>query len=968
MTSHPSNPALVLEDGAAVVTTTRFGRAAGVARVYDFGASGLEWLGYVVPTVSALDRSSGDETYRISLQLSANAAFTAPVETAALALIAVTGADAPTLLLSNKLGGRVYRYGRLKIAVGGTTPSVRLTAFLAKRPAVGGLSFSRLQAQFQAVIDAWEAALRSGSGESVTTYELSANGVDTTGVAGGQKAPLEALRDRALSEFTDNVGRALVGVGTVRIDAPVEMRQVNADLPRVRFQADPAFQGTMLTVGRGEGGDNTRLSLPNHQSWMAWGGDSDVGVRPEITLFQLDSDTSSGGDYTFDGSYAGVGLHLTGNVEKKRIRANFSYVDLAVQVEQTPEGSSDTINLELNLANVSAISQLLYGDNGADMSIVFTGQCEGHVAQSDDRDVVTDENGKASTYDMVCRTYNGQGVGSYYRFNQVKNDYADSIIWGGLNRHIHFYGRALNVQSLRRMSGSFRLRECANGRAWTGSQAEGADVPCEAVFLGRVIDAGDFHLDLTAISNREAVRYGDDTYYSTDCDFGRSHVSCGAFKPFKGEHPTDSTALVFYRAVNCSFAYSQVHGKIEIAAGIQNCTIRLPAAWARIGYDLTVEPGAIFTLIIEGALDYGEAHALPWLSQITGEQLVVFESVTDQDGQSVTYRPGGPWSLSGAHQVSKLALESTDSDINRDFKRAGLVVGCGDDPAGSGADVGKVFAADAAGSWRETTGATTIVPGELAVTTALLARLATPPPAAYQRIYGRLLYQLADIGALGAVIGAWLLGMDTEANSLRALAPAASGGAWHDLTKSGAPVWTQKQGFAMNPTTADALDTGYDMSASAEGADLNDFLMVVGARQTTPGYSDSENGFDLAAANGKGKIRDRDDAEQISIGTTSTTAFPSGTSRMPDLIMGGRVDAATQFAVSNGRCVVQAEVPSSGMPDAISFSGPRELWCGALFRASHFFTNTDGRITPIGDRPLVLHRAFNEALQTLARL
>jgi hypothetical protein len=970
VTDYPFNPALVLEDGAVAVTATRFGQVAGVARVYDFGASGVEWIGYVVAMVTAIDLASGNEAYTIGLQLSASSVFTAPVDTATLPLAAVTGVDAPALLLSNKVGATVYRYGRLRITATGTTPSVRLSAFLAKRSAVDGLSFAQLVAEFQALIDSWETGGGGGSGESVTTYELSANGVDTSGVAGGQKAPLEALRDLALSDYVDNIGKALVGVGTVRVDAAIDMRQVNADLGQVRFQAQFGFAGTMLTVGRSAGGDNSRLSLPSRQSWFAWAGDPTVGVRSAVTLFHLDTDTSSGGDYTFNGSYAGLGLYLTGNVEKKRIRAKFSYVDLAVNLEETAGGSADTINLELNVVNASAISRLLYSGIGADMSVVFTGQFEGHVAKSDDRDVIVDENGKASTYDMVCRTYNGQGTGSFYRFNQAANDYADTLIFGGLNRHIHFYGRALNIESGRRISGPFRLRECENGRAWTGSAADGAAVPVEAVFIGRVIDAGDFHLDLTAITNSTAVLYGDDTYYSIGCDFGRSHVSCGVFKPFNGEYPLTYTALTFQRAVNCTFSYSQVHGKIAIKAKIQGCTIRLPATWARIGYGLTAEPGATFTLIIEGALEFGEAHSLPWLSQITGEQAVVFESITDKEGSRAVYQ-GGTWTLGASHRASMLALGAQASDINRDFRKPGLLVGCSADVAGGGAGVGKTFAATTTG-WIEAGGGSTITPGETTATGALITHLGGAPSTAYRAIYDRLFTQLLEIDALSAGIGAWLLGMESEAASLKALFPAASGGAWHDLSKSGAPTWTQNQGFAMDPSTFDAMATGYDMTSAAEGAGLNDFLVMVGTRRDNPAYGGSDNLFDMTAANGKAKLRDRDNAEQFSIGTTATTAMPSGTSRMPDLVMGGRVDAATQFGVSGGRVVVQGAVSSGGgpggMPDAISLGGSRELWCAGIFKASHFFTNTGGVIMPIGDRALVLHRAFTEALAALEAL
>ena len=50
------------------------------------------------------------------------------------------------------------------------------------------------------------------------------------------------------------------------------------------------------------------------------------------------------------------------------------------------------------------------------------------------------------------------------------------------------------------------------------------------------------------------------------------------------------------------------------------------------------------------------------------------------------------------------------------------------------------------------------------------------------------------------------------------------------------------------------------------------------------------------------------------------------------------------------------------MPDAISLAGSREIFAAGIFKASHFFTEAGGVISPIGDRPLILHRAFAEAL------
>ncbi|WP_426033382.1 hypothetical protein, partial [Caulobacter sp. DWP3-1-3b2] len=179
---YPYSPTLVLEDGAAAATATRFGRKAGVPVVHDFGASGVEWIGFVVATITALNHNDGDEAYTIGLQLSAAPDFSAPVDTATLAIAAVTAGDPASLLLSNRVGGTVYRYGRLRLTMAGSTPSVTLSAFLAKQLAVEALSFAQLVANGQGQLDSFDAA--------VGGYQAWATGEAEGGPGGDGRYPL----------------------------------------------------------------------------------------------------------------------------------------------------------------------------------------------------------------------------------------------------------------------------------------------------------------------------------------------------------------------------------------------------------------------------------------------------------------------------------------------------------------------------------------------------------------------------------------------------------------------------------------------------------------------------------------------------------------------------------------------------------------------------------------------------------
>lgn len=979
MALYPFDPALILEDGSDAFTATGYGVNAGVPAVYDTGAGPALWTGFLAPQVSAVDFSNGDETYYLVVEGTNDATFASGWVELVAGPVTAIGFD--PVAFDNDSGGTLYRFLRLKVVVGGTSPSITLFAWLASQLAGEQMTYSELVYEFGLLMDRLEEIADSGSyGESETTYNLKDYDVRLDNVA-GQKAAIEAVVDMALSDYTDLIGRKIIGVGKVSVDETINLRNANIDLHTLIFTGAFGFADVMLRCGDRTTTPNIRLALPNEQKLVAWGGNPTSGIRAGLTCFHLINDPAPGARYDLQGYYAERGLLIDGNVEKKPIYFKGGYLDLAVEINHVPEGSPDTITVVLDLTNYSAIGKIPYTTmvgGGADVSVCYEGWAEGHVAKSDDRSCFTDSNGKATTYDMIIRTYNGQGLNGFYYFNQEQNDYTDSIFFGGRNRHIHMYGIIANFESVRRIAGTFNVREAFNGRMWTGSAATGADRQCPCVILGRIIDAGEFHLNLVAINNYRGVVYGTDTFYSIGCDFGSAHVSMGAFKPYNNEYPLPTRdgsgvitnlwcALEFYKAYNCTFTYSQVHGQVVIRSGIQYCTIRIPCTWVRIGYEMYVDPGAHFTIGIYGMLDLAEILSAQWLSQITGEQTVVFESVSDFGGRAL-YLRGGKWELGGSHTATTLSLTAQSSNMNLLFYKPGLPVG-----VSSGTWEDHMFVGTrAAPGWREVTGAVTIAPAELTQTAAAIARAGVAMGAGYRAALDRFYTLLGEIDSFPAFIAAYLPCLDTEAFGLTSLFPANGGSTYYDLTKSGNPLWTAKQGFRMNPTTVDQLLTTYDMTVNAEGAGLNDFLMVMMNNRDNPDYGGSDNVFDWTSLNGKAKLRNRDNAEQGSMGTTATTAFPQGTSRMPDVVMFGRVSAGIQFGVSGGRIVTQAAVPSSGgaggMPDQMYMAGSREIAGAALLRASHFFELVGGVVKPKGDLPLVLHRAFLGVLQTVKKL
>lgn len=110
----------VTADGAATV--------ASVARVLDLGDAKTD--GRVVIDTAAVDTSSSDETYRVSLQGCNAIGFGSGV--VELGSLSVTATGRSVMSFSTRQGTTNYRYVRLFTDVGGTTPSVNFTAYITK--------------------------------------------------------------------------------------------------------------------------------------------------------------------------------------------------------------------------------------------------------------------------------------------------------------------------------------------------------------------------------------------------------------------------------------------------------------------------------------------------------------------------------------------------------------------------------------------------------------------------------------------------------------------------------------------------------------------------------------------------------------------------------------------------------------------------------------------------------------------
>ena len=114
----PQDTALLMQD---TTTKTANFNTAGLDLGSGFAPGGLGQPVAAVVHVTALDVSSGNETYALTLEESSdNATFTAA---GAAQSITATGAAAVR-------GWLTKRYARLSLVVGGTTPSITFKAWL----------------------------------------------------------------------------------------------------------------------------------------------------------------------------------------------------------------------------------------------------------------------------------------------------------------------------------------------------------------------------------------------------------------------------------------------------------------------------------------------------------------------------------------------------------------------------------------------------------------------------------------------------------------------------------------------------------------------------------------------------------------------------------------------------------------------------------------------------------------------
>ncbi len=115
---------------AGAVTATAAAQVGGSDKIQDLGAARFE--GTVVVDASAIDATTGDETYDVTIEGSNSATFASGVVELASQKVAETGRH--EIFFTNQKADTTYRYLRAKHVLGGTTPSINYTAWVAPLP------------------------------------------------------------------------------------------------------------------------------------------------------------------------------------------------------------------------------------------------------------------------------------------------------------------------------------------------------------------------------------------------------------------------------------------------------------------------------------------------------------------------------------------------------------------------------------------------------------------------------------------------------------------------------------------------------------------------------------------------------------------------------------------------------------------------------------------------------------------
>ena len=320
----------------------------------------------------------------------------------------------------------------------------------------------------------------------------------------------------------------------------------------------------------------------------------------------------------------------------------------------------------------------------------------------------------------------------------VDKDYADGVDTMRCDgTFVHNYGVVLWVDRCQRLTGAIVISDNDNGRA--NYSATVSDYLCPAVRINQVYDVANFRPVVQGCSNREGYRIGDavNGLYPVKVDF----TLAGAMRGIDvngqpsgpngrtGYFPKDKNLLYVERMDGGSVDFPSIDGSIELGAGAQNVSLRLPAAFVEKGYGI-VDNGYQTHIEIVGRTKFSHIGHKSFLS---GGKTVSVGALLDYDAAQASWK-ADRWITSRPWFVTTADLERATSDINWKFKKSGMLA--------FNSTTNKLMSATGSGKydvWQEVAGASVITPIDNPLTAALVARMTVAPTTKWREIYDRIL-------------------------------------------------------------------------------------------------------------------------------------------------------------------------------------------------------------------------------------
>lgn len=354
------DPANALDDGGSAATTTSYGKVGGVDLIYDTNSSTIPYQAMSVVNVTAIDLSSGNETYVLNIEGSNSATFASGV--IQLSVIPVNAIGQYYLPLYNKQNNIIYRYLRLKKTLAGTTPSITLDGYLAPFEALDQLSFSQVTEQFSETADQWAltndyyrtwstGTATGGSGSDGKYPMLNTDGTTSLVYC---PAAIAAMKDTTFvypDEFDALAGSSTSYNSAPAIQAMIDDSYTSGRMPALRptkryrladkITIDPGRTGLIGNGATLDFGLKTFTDLATNPNLILNGTFASGGTNWTVSANNTLAPDYSGGNLTWAGSTT----------------STYNYLEVGQQII-APAGSTIRFTMKVN-----SISTVTYGPN-----------------------------------------------------------------------------------------------------------------------------------------------------------------------------------------------------------------------------------------------------------------------------------------------------------------------------------------------------------------------------------------------------------------------------------------------------------------------------------------------------------------------------------------------------------------------------------------------------------------------------